>query len=204
MTTMRHAHAAVLLAAAVLAGCGQPLLSAQLEIPEIRITQPAQRFPAAAPDPSYLCEIVAANCVKTDVSYDLGAEVPVFGEEGITFDLRLTDVALHLVADPDPLSTATTPANLAGVESVKVMTRPPGSTAAWTIVAAYSKTPGASPTAIAVSGESNIDLGPYLSGGKLDARVEVIYDLANPTPDFFADIEAGFSLVVTLDYDAYL
>jgi hypothetical protein len=195
---------AVLAAAALLAGCGQPLLSAQLEVPEIRITQAAKRFPAAAPALSDLCDGATFGCVKTDLAYDLGAEVPVFDEPGIDFDLRLTDVALHLVADPDPLSTATTPADLSGVEAVRVMIRPPGSTGAWTIVAAYARPPGATPTAIAVSGNSNIDLGPYVAAGKLDARVEVSYDLAVPPPDFFADVEAAFSLVVTLKYDAYL
>ena len=131
---MRHAHASLLVAAALLAGCGQPLLSAQLEIPDIRITQPARSFPATNPLPSDLCDAATPGCIKTDVAYDLAAEVPVFGEPGVDFDLRLTDVALNLVADPDPLSTLAGPADLRGVLSARVMIQPPGATT-WTVVA---------------------------------------------------------------------
>lgn len=194
--------ASAALALGLLSGCGQPLLSAQLEIPEIRITSEAKSFPATNPTPVDLCA-GEAGCLKSDVSYDLGDELPVFGEKGITFDLRLTDVALHLVADPDPLSTLAGPADLGGIESVRVYLHDPGG-AGTTVVASYSKLPGATPRSIAVSGYSNVDLGPYLSGGVIAARVEIDYDTTNPPPDFFARIETGFSLVVTLDYDPYL
>jgi hypothetical protein len=194
-------HASTLLAAALLAGCGQPLLSAQLEIPEIRITSPAKSFPATNPTPVDLCALLP-GCIKADISYDLGAEVPVFEEKGIDFDLRLTDVALRLVTDPDPLSTATGPADLSGVESVRVSLHDP-SGAGTMLVASYTKPPGATPRAIAVSGNSNLDLAPFLSAGTISARIEIDYDTTNPPPDFFADIEAGFSLVATVRYDAY-
>src|SRR6266511_2272826 len=190
-TIMRTAHAALPLAAALLGACGQPFLSAQLEVPEIRITSPSRSFPATNPTPTDLCAGVA-GCLKSDVSYDLGQEVPVLGEKGITFDLRLTDVALRLDSGA---------ADLGGVNAARVILLDAGGGS--TLVASYAKLPGATPSSIAVSGNSNIDLGPYLSDGKITARVEIDYDTTNPPPDFTADVEAGFSLVVTLEYDAY-
>jgi hypothetical protein len=186
---MRHARAAVL-AAALLAGCGQPLLSARLEIPELRMTSPAQAFPdAALAAPADFCS-GTAGCLFTDAEYDLGAEVPVLGEDGVTVDLRLTDVALRLSAPSGSLD---------GIESVKVTLVDPGS-GATTVVASYVKPPGATPADIRVSGNSNLELGPFLDDGRIDLRVEVTYDLGSPPGAFTADVEAGFSLVVTVRY----
>lgn len=186
---MRQARAAVL-AAALLAGCGQPLLSAQVEVPELRMTSPAQAFPdAALAAPTDFCS-GTAGCLFTDAEYDLGAEVPGLGEDGVTVDLRLTDVALRLSA----LS-----GSLDGIESVKVLVVDPGS-GAKTVVASYLKPPGATPAEIRVSGNSNLELGPYVAGGRIDLRLEVTYDLGSPPGAFTADVEAGFSLVVTVKY----
>jgi len=190
-TIMRTAHAALPLVAALLGACGQPFLSAQLEVPEIRITSPSRSFPATNPTPTDLCAGVA-GCLASDVSYDLGDAVPVLGEKGITFDLRLTDVALRLDSGA---------ADLGGVNAARVILQDPGGGS--TLVASYVKLTGATPSRIEVSANSNIDLGPYLSDGKIAARVEIDYDTTTPPPDFTADVEAGFSLVVTVEYDAY-
>lgn len=54
-----------------------------------------------------------------------------------------------------------------------------------------------------MSGSTNIDLGPHLSAGKLDTRIEITY--GSPPPGaFIADVQAGFSMIVTVDYGAYL
>lgn len=195
---------AALAAAALLAGCGRPLLSAQLEVPEIRIVAPARAFPLASPGAENVCDLLpgaGTGCLKVDLSYDVGAEVPVFEEEGVSVDLRLTDVALRLTADP---GGATVPvSDFRGVEEVVVLVqRPDGS---WLAVASYVKPAGAAPASVTVSGRSNLDLSPFLSGGTLAFRVELTYDAADPPPSFFADVEAGFSLVATVDYrDAFL
>ena len=128
----------------------------------------------------------------------------MFDEKGVTFDLRLMDVALHLVADPDPLSTLTGPADLGGIEAVRVNLHDPEGGAGTTVVASYARPPGATP-----------DLNRRL--GQLEHRPRAVPErrrrsprgsrsttTAHPTPDFFATVEAGFSLVVTLDYDVYL
>jgi len=193
---MRHAHAAVA-AATLLAGCGQPLLSMQLDVPEVRITSPVRSFPATdVPlDASVLCDPLRPDCAVTNAEYDIGAQVPVLDESGIDVDLRLTDVALHLV--PGPV------ADLRNVLAVVVEIEDPAS-GDLVVVASYTKPSGATPTQISVSGNSNLQLAPYLSSGKLQARIELSLDLGAPQPAFTADIEAGFSLVVTVSYDAFL
>jgi hypothetical protein len=195
---MRHAPApqlaAALAAAAVLAGCDQPFLSARVEIPEVRIVEPAKTFPAAAIDPAAACSTLVAltgrTCAAQTASYDLGGEVPGLSEKGVKVDLRLTDVALHLAAGGA--------SNLGGVTRAEVDLR--DASGGVTRVASYVRPPGATPTSIAVSGSSNLELSPYLQDGKLDARVEVEMDPLMLPSGFTASIEAGFSVIVTVDY----
>jgi hypothetical protein len=197
---MRHAPASLLtaLAAALLAGCGQPLLSAQVEIPEVRIVEPPRDFPGVSFDPSTACSFLAPpppSCVAAGLAYDLGAEVPVLKEKGVKVDLRLTDVALDLAAGPA--------SNLRGVTRAEVDLRDP-STGGFVKVASYVRpSPSATPTSISVTGASNIELSPYLQGGALDGRIAVEVDPAYLPSGFSATLGASFSLVVTLDYSAY-
>lgn len=195
---MRHRSALLLtaaLAAATLVGCDQPFLSARVEIPEIRILEPAKEFPATSFDPASACSILQAatgrTCAAVTAGYDIGGEVPGFDEPGVTVDLRLTDVAIHL--------TAGGVSDLRGVTRAEVDLRNPA-TGGVTKIASYVRPPGATPTSIAVSGVSNVDLSPYLHSGKLDARVEVEMDPVFLPSGFTAAIEAGFSAVITVDY----
>lgn len=193
---MRHAPS-TLLAAALLAGCGQPLLSAQVEIPELRIATPPQDFPAASADPAYACSILAAlpvnACAGVTSAYDLGAEVPVLEEKGVKAELRLTDVALRLAAGGI--------SDLRGIARAEVAVRSPSGS--FTKVAGYVRPAGAAPTTLVVSGRSNLDLAAYLRSGSIDTRIEVEMEPAFLPTGFTASVEAGFSLVVTLDYGAY-
>jgi len=191
---MRHAHFAVA-AAALLAGCGQPLLSMQLDVPEIRIVSPGKDFPATgAADLSFLCDGLNQDCVFSDAEYDIGEQLPVLNENGVDFDLRLTGVALCFASGDA--------SDLSGISSALVKIQDPG-TGLWTVVASYTRPPGATPMQISVSGNSNLELAPYLSSGKLQARIELSF--GSPPPGAFtASIEARFSLVVTVSYDAFL
>lgn len=194
---MRHAPA-TLLAAALLAGCGQPMLSAQIEIPSIRIVQAPKVFPGASIDPSTACSFVTPtppSCVAASMAYDIGAEVPMLTDRGVKVDLRLTDVALGLAAGAA--------SDLRGVTRAEVDLRDPG-TGGFVRVASYVRpAPTASPTSISVSGASNLDLAAFLQGGALDARIAVEVDPMVLPSGFTATLEAGFSLVVTVDYSAY-
>lgn len=190
---MRHAPA-LLLAVAALAGCDQPFLSARLELPEIRIVEPDRSFPALGVDPASACSALVAatgtTCAAVSTSFDVGAEVPGVNEQGVTVDLRLTDVALRL--------TAGGASDLGGVTRVEVDLR--DASGALTKVASYVRPAGAAPTTIAVTGASDLDLSPYLRAGVLDARVEVEMDPTQLPSGFTASVEAGFSAVVTASY----
>lgn len=198
---MRRAPTALLaLAAAALASCGDPLLFAELQIPRLAVTLPSQTFPASdTTDPATWCALVqdpAAPCIQLTLDYDLGGQVPVLDEPGVTYDLRLTDVAIAL-------TTTGAGEDLAGVRQVTVLVlATPGDPGSGVVVASYARLPGAAPTTVAIAGNSSLDLGPYLAAGRLPVRVEVTLD--SGTPEFLADVTVGFSLEVQLDYGELL
>jgi hypothetical protein len=190
-------------AALLLAGCDQPLLSAQLEVPELRITTEPQAFDTTLPvDPTLACSFLPApesdNCVLKQLTYDVGAEVPVLSEKGVTFDLRMTDVAFHLAAGPA--------SSLAGVRKAKVEVRDPV-TGSYVPLASYDAGTLSTTAAVkdvAIVGNSSQDMSPYLTAGKIDLRTDVFFDPSVLPTGFNARVEAGFSLVVTVDYGSYL
>ncbi len=194
---MRHALAA---AALLLTACDS-LFTAELQVPVIRVTLPSQVFPASDTTiPENWCDPSAPAtppCIATTLDYDLGGEVPVLNEENVTYDLRLTDVALAL-------SATEIGKDLSGVRSLTIAVLPdPASSTSGFVVATYTRPPGTvAPTSIAVTGNANVDLGPYLDAGRLPVRIELVLDAG--TPEFTADVAAGFSLEVALDYGAYL
>lgn len=196
---MRHALAALALA---LAACDGPLLFAELSIPELRVTLPGQTFPASdTGNAAYFCDPAAPQsfppCIALTLDYDLGGNVPVLTEENVTYELRLTDVAIAL-------SATEVGKNLSGIQRATItVLDDPLVPSGGIVVASYVRPPGAvTPTEIAISGNANLDLGPYLDAGRLPVRVEVVLDAG--TPEFLADVQVGFSLEVTLDWGAYL
>jgi hypothetical protein len=200
---MRKAFAAAVL---LLAACDD-LLSADLQIPSIEVTLPGQEFPESDTGaPEYRCDPSAPQsfppCLALNLDYDLGGQVPVLDERGVTYDLRLTDVALTLSAT----QTVSGDKDLSGVAqaTIRVLDDPalPGPGA---VLATYVRPPITGPvSAFTVSGNANLGLGPYLEAGRLPIRVELLIDSVTPTPAFTADVRAGFSLEVSLDYDALL
>ncbi len=187
-------------ALALLAACGGPVLYADLQIPDVHVTLPSQAFPGTdTQDPTKWCNPLvppappAPSCITTTLDYDLGANVPILNQDNVTYDLRLTDVALTLSATE--VGKDLSGANLV---TIRILANPADSTSG-VLVASYVRPPGATaPTTIAVTGNSNIDLGPYLRSGKLPVRVELVFDSAMPA--FAADVRVGFSVDVTLDY----
>ena len=200
---MPRAPLALLAAAPVLlalGGCGGPILYADLQVPELRLSVPGQLFPASnTGNPSAWCTTPQTNppCIQLTLDYDLGGNVPILNEPKVTYDLRLHDVAIAL----SPTETGKT---LAGVKLVSIrVLADPLDPASGVLVASYTRPPGGpTSTAVTVAGNSNLDLGPYLKSGRLPVRVEVVLDQA--TPSFLADVGAGFSLDVKLDYGSLL
>jgi hypothetical protein len=183
--------AALLPAAALLAACGHPLLGAELEVPEVRITSEPRQFPAIEfVAPQDFCT-AAEDCLFHEVEYDLGEEVPLLDDEGVSVDLRLTGIALHLVSTSAPWLDA--------VDSIRILLRQPGS--GDLVVLASWTNPGAAPTEeIHVASGSGRDLGPYLDDGRIAARFEIDFDTTQPMAAFTATLEAGFSVDLAVDY----
>ena len=191
---------AVLAALPALQGCGGPVLYADLQIESVRVTLPSQAFPASdTTNPADWCSTSLGTppCIQLTLDYDIAGQIPVLNEPNVTYDLRLTDVGITL-------STTSAGTDLSGVERVSItVLADPNDPASGVAVAAYARPAGGgTPTSIAVSGNPNLDLAPYVSAGKLPARIELTID--QPTPAFLADVGAGFSLEVSLDYGKLL
>jgi hypothetical protein len=188
-------------AALLLAACGGPMLYAEIEIPDLRVTLPSQQFPGFdTPLPANWCDPAGLGtppCVALGTGYDLSAQVPALDQSNVTAEVRLTDVAFKLVT-----TGGGTVADLSGIQSATVRVGA-DATHPGTVVASYTRTTTSPPpTTIAITGKANVDLAPYLSSGKLPIRVEVVVD--GGTSAFQADITGGFYVRVKLDYGKYL
>ncbi len=193
---MRHALLAAAVAAPLASGCSGPMLSAELDVPEVRITLPQQQFPSSLAVGSW-CTPTTPDCVAKDLSYDLGAQLPVVTKPNVKYHLRLTSVAIQLAAGTPGTAHG-------GVKSVVIRVRDPAVAAdPGVIIASYVRDPAnPSPAAIAVTGDSSVDLDGYVQSGQLALRVELVSDA--PTPAFTADVSSTYSLTVNLDWGAYL
>ncbi len=197
---MRNALAA---AALLLAGCQDPLLTAEIEVPRLEVTLPSQAFPESyTQDPTKWCDPAGQTdppCVATAIDYDLGAKVPALTNDTVSYDLRLTDVTITL-------SASSSLTDLSGVQSAQVrIGYDPAIPGSGTIVASYVRpdpVPNPPPTTVSVAGKAEVDIGPYLDAGHLPFRAEVVLDAA--TPAFDADVTAGFSLVMNVNWGAYV
>jgi len=192
--------AAAVAALGALQGCGGPLFFAELQIDSVRVTLPSQAFPASnAPNPADWCAPVQTNppCVQLSLAYDIAGQIPVLNEPNVTYDLRLTDVGITL-------SATSAGTDLSGIASASIQVlADPNDPASGVVVANYARPPGGGASStISVSGNPNLDLAPYVSAGRLPAHIELVVDRA--TPAFLADVGAGFSLEVKLDYGKLL
>lgn len=189
------------LALALLAACDGPLLFTEVEIPDLRLTLPPQSFPASGTGtPDQWCDPSGQTdppCVQLTALYDLGAQVPAINEAGVTYEIRLTDLAIVLSTTPG------SPSDLSGVVGARILVGfDPGVPGSGTVIASYARAPGATPTTLAVSGNANLDLAPFLSAGLLPVRIEVTVESGMPA--FDANILAGFFVRIEADWGHYL
>jgi hypothetical protein len=200
----RRPAALAALTLACLTSCSGPLLFAELEIPDLRVTLPRQSFPAFdAGNPASWCNPSGPPppipCVALATGYDLGAQVPALTQKGVTYELRITDVAFTLSATQSPGA----PTDLGGIQSATVRVgADPAVPGSGVVIATYVRPAAGTPTTLAVTGNANLDLAPYVSSGRLPVRVEVVID--GPTAAFDADVLAAFYVRVTLDWGKYL
>lgn len=183
---MRHPLALLLAAALALAACGQPFLSAEVEVPKIRIVKPPEYFPALPADPESVCSTIRVpHCTAQTYSFDLGTELD---QKGVTTELRLTALAFRF-----------TSGDTRGVRHAEVDVLDP-QTGVTTLVASYDRTSLLARPAEIGCETSNVDLAPFLKSGKVDARVEVLLDPAFLPTGFTSAIDATFSAKLTVDY----
>lgn len=188
------------LAALALASCG-PTLYAEIEIPELRVTLPARQVPAFdSALPAYWCDPAGpasqACVLALQTTFDLSGQVPALEQSNVTSEVRLTEVALALVA-----SSGGTLTDLRNVARVTIRTGASGSSPG-VVLASYTRPAGGTPSTITVSGQSNVDLSPYLTSGQLTLAVEVAVE--GGTPAFTADLTGAFYVRVKLDYGKYV
>jgi len=180
------------LVAAAFAGCGGPILFAELELPDVEGTLPQYTFPG---DPLGLS-------TATDVAFDVGANVPALTDPNVELEVRLTRMTLVLDTS-GPLSS------FDGFQTVTISAlHPSGDPARDVVLLEYVKPAGATGiTRITATSETDADLEPFLVDGVIDLRAAYQSDGVNPTlptADWTADLSAELRLQARLDYGAYL
>jgi hypothetical protein len=161
----------------LLSACG---LDAKLEARTVCFTR-AALVPAAS----------AAGTVEADVEYDLGAELPVLTQPGVTYSLSFQELDLSV-------APGSAPADLGGVDEVDAsVLAPAGSSLADTPVIHYVKGTDPHPTRIAAAAERQIDLAPYVTGGRITFHTLARGTL--PSRPWTADARACFLLDVNVN-----
>jgi hypothetical protein len=174
------------------AACDGPILFAELEMPSVVVTLPQYTFPG---DPTGLLS-------ERDVSFDVGASVPVIEEPDVELEFRLTRMTLVL-GTGGPIS------NFDGIQTVTLTALHPTDPALDLVLLQYEKPAGATGvTRISAGSETDADLLPFLTGGVINIRAAYEAD-ADPTTsfpasDWTADLTAEFRFQITMDYGAYL
>ncbi|HSN89889.1 MAG TPA: hypothetical protein VLS93_01565 [Anaeromyxobacteraceae bacterium] len=174
----------------LLAGCGGPLLFAEMEIPQACVTLPAFPFAGTNADPS----------TSRDVAYDLGGHFPALTNPNVEYELRVARLDTRLVST-DPV---TDPGyDFGAVDSVRVVVYDPSGVLPEVEVATYVRNPVTpATTEIAAVGPMDADLAPYLQAGTMNLRAE--YSGGLPRGDWTADVQGCFYLRILFDYGALL
>ncbi len=170
-----------------LSACG-PVLFAELELPSVEVTLPQYSFPGTPPGVP----------LTKDISFDLGASVPVVNEPNVTFDLKLNRMTLVLNTT-GPLSS------FDQVDRVTITVLHPAATSLPDLVLIDYTNPHTATgvTTITATSQTGADLKPYLEAGKITVRAD--YSGSGlPVSTWTADVTADFWMKVKLDYGTYL
>lgn len=181
----RNVVPALLVALLALPGLGcEKLLFAEVESPRACVSLAGVSFPGT----------LGASGLATQLSYDLGAELPVIDEPDVEYELRVLDMRITPSAGTD----------LSGVEHLRVLVVPPdGSALAPQEIVRYDRAAEGAVPEIDAAGDTGVDLGPYLDSGRLDLRAE--YEGASlPAEDWTAAVEGCFHLRARVDYGTLL
>jgi predicted small lipoprotein YifL len=195
--TRSHLALAALLA---LTACGKPLLYAEVEIPQVHVTLPAQAFPSTQnPLPTDLCTgTVPAgdSCLEKSITYNLGSDFTDLTKDSVSYDLRLTDLGITFVASDSPATFQ----DFRDVKRVVVsVVGPPSSGLPAVDLASYEASASdPTPTTIVVGALSNVDLGAYVQAGALTVTARM--EFGQNIPAFTADVAGDFYLKVLVNW----
>jgi hypothetical protein len=169
--------------ALALAGCGGPVLFAEVEMPSVEVTLPEYQFPSVV------------GSASQDITFDVGANVPLVNEPNVDYDLTLNEMTITLRNGPftdfDSFDTVKITAIRAGLpDLVLVEYTNPHTTSGLKSVTATSST--------------SQDLKPYLDAGKITVRAQFTSSPTTLAGIWYADVSADLRLRVRLDYGAYL
>ncbi|MGC3997656.1 MAG: hypothetical protein QM767_09260 [Anaeromyxobacter sp.] len=175
---MTPSRALPLLSALALAGCG---IEARMEARSVCVTQDAEAFPGTT----------AGGTLISQVSYDLGQDLPLVSEPGVDYALQVQHVAVAL----DSSSHLT---DLGGITSLTISALPPGGSGLPEAeLASYARGEDLHPTSIQAAGGEGVELRPYIAGGQL--RFQIVGNGTLPTQAWTAAVTACFGMKVTLD-----
>ena len=166
-----------------LAGCGGPVLFAEVEMPSVEVTLPQYQFPSVVGQASQ------------DITFDVGATVSIINEPNVDYDLTLNEMTIVLGSGPftsfDSFDSVKITAIRAGLPDLVLVeyVNPHTATNVQSVTARSS---------------TSADLKPYLDAGKITVHAEFTTDLTTPAGLWTADVTADLRLRVRLDYGAYL
>lgn len=169
--------------ALALAGCGGPVLFAELEMPSVEVTLPQYQFPSVV------------GSASEQITFDVGANVSVISEPNVDYDLNLNRMTIELQSGPftsfDSFDTVKITAVRATLPDLVLIE-----------YANPHTTTGMK--SVTVTSSTGADLKPYLDAGRITVVAEFTSDLTTPAGIWYADLSADFYLRVRIDYGAYL
>jgi hypothetical protein len=168
------------LSAAPLSGCS--MLDATLEARTVCFT--VTDYPITG--------VPVSGDLSLDIDYDLGSDLPVVSEKGVSYSLVLTHMDLSAGA-------ASPPVDLGGVDLLDVsIVAPAGAGLPDAVLAHYLKGSDPHPVVLSAASSSDRNLAPYVTDGKVTFHTDAGGDL--PTSDWTADVRGCFLLTVTVNY----
>jgi hypothetical protein len=158
------------------------MLDAKLEARTVCFTLPSYPIPAAP----------VSGTLSTPIDYDLGNDLPILSEPGVSYSLVLQRARLAVSADSPAV-------DLGGVDELALSVEAPSGTSLPELaLLQYQKGADPHPTALEAASSSDADLAPYLTDGRV--RFLATASGAPPDYDWSADFTACFLLTVDVDY----
>jgi hypothetical protein len=171
-------------ALALLSSCG--MFFAEVEIPNINMTVGNNAFP----------EIPVGGSMTQVIDFDLGKDLSLITEKGVTFELRL--LAMDLV----PTAGLS---DFGDIDTITVSVLPPlgQATLEQAVLVTYVKPPPPAnqhPPSITAVASSNVDLAPYLLAGKIQLSIRATSSSSGVIPAWTGDVGSEFYLRLRSDY----